>query len=97
MAYKKDDRSEGSLGSWFGNLFSGNEETERPVRESKELKKSSVSKKSHTGTMSRSEAGRLGGLAPHRCRGRECDEIAAKRHKGAASRSNSWSRSDSCE
>lgn len=62
---KRSSKSEGGLGSWFSNLFSGEESG-----------RSKKSKSSHDseGTMSRSEAGRLGGLAPHRCRGRECDE-----------------------
>lgn len=46
------------------------------------------SNRSHTGTMSRSEAGRAGGLAPHRCRGRECDESSSKsRNESSSSRS----------
>ncbi len=41
-------------------------------------------KSSSTGTMSREEAGKKGGEAPHVCRGRECserDEHGHKEHK----------------
>lgn len=33
-------------------------------------------------TMSKSEAGRMGGLAPHRCRGRECSAKTLARGRG---------------
>ncbi len=42
------------------------------------------------GTMSREEAGRMGGLAPHVCRGREC---SAQNQRGSQGRSSNRSRS----
>ncbi len=47
-----------------------------------------------TGTMSRSQAGHLGGVAPHRCRGRQCSEQGSTRStssRGTTSRRTSSS------
>lgn len=46
----------------------------------------------HEGKMSRQQAGHLGGVAPHSCRGRECEQGASNSshssaHKNSSNRS----------
>lgn len=40
---------------------------------------------SHKEKMSHSQAGRLGGLAPHKCRGTECHEHSGSSNKSSSS------------
>lgn len=50
---------------------------------------SSSSSESHKGTMSRQEAGHLGGVAPHECRGNECHERSASNSRSKSESSKS--------
>ncbi len=73
-------RSNESLASWLGDLFGTEERAPRSSRSVATRAKSTAraGSRRRAGTMSRSEAGRAGGLAPHRCRGRECNKRASR-------------------
>lgn len=59
------------------------------------MAKRNSSSSSSTGKMSRSQAGRMGGKAPHVCRGRECSTANSNKSGSSAKGSSSKGKSTS--